>query len=190
MAIDRSHDMADERAFLLPVTIDDTSDVTALVPEKFREVQWIHLPDGVASETLAHRVQALLEGTASGATNAPFAARRSTAAGSSSGRGRAGAKARAADRRRVWFLGALLVVTAGVAWVRFSPARAKPAPVVAAPARAHSLSTAPPMDELDTGWDMGDEDPSGSAADEPAIETPSSSEMAGDGAPDGGDQVD
>lgn len=134
MAIDRSHDMADERAFLLPVTIDDTSDVTALVPEKFREVQWIHLPDGVASETLAHRVQALLEGTASGATNAPFAGRRSTAAGTSSGRGRAEAKARAADRRRVWFLGALLVVTAGVAWVRFSPPRAKPTAVVAAPA--------------------------------------------------------
>ena len=81
MAIDRSHDMADERAFLLPVTIDDTSDVTALVPEKFREVQWIYLPDGVASETLAHRVRALLEGTASGATNAPFSARRSTADG-------------------------------------------------------------------------------------------------------------
>ena len=64
------------------------------------------------------------------------------------------------------------------------------APVAASAPRAHTLSTAPPMDELDTGWDMGDEDPTAGAAAEPAIETPSSSEMAGDGAPDGGDQVD
>ncbi len=64
------------------------------------------------------------------------------------------------------------------------------APVAAPAPRAHSMSIAPPMDDLDTGWDMGDADPPAGAAAEPAIETPSSAEMAGDGAPDGDDQVD
>ncbi|MEJ7601471.1 MAG: DUF349 domain-containing protein [Kofleriaceae bacterium] len=42
-----------------------------------------------------------------------------------------------------------------------------------------------PMDDIDTGWDLGEEDPS-------ASETPSSLEMASDGGPesDGGDSVD
>ena len=55
--------------------------------------------------------------------------------------------------------------------------------------RAKSLSVAPVMDELDTGWDMGDEDPTASAD---AASPPSSAEMAGDGSVegDGLDQVD
>ena len=44
LAVDRSHLMADDRAFLLPVVIDATIDANARVPEKFREVQWTHLP--------------------------------------------------------------------------------------------------------------------------------------------------
>ena len=60
--------------------------------------------------------------------------------------------------------------------------------------RAKSVSTLPPMDDVDTGWDM-DEDPSGPPAAEPEKETddaPSSTEMAGDGSVegDGLDQVD
>ena len=39
------------------------------------------------------------------------------------------------------------------------------------------------MDEVDTGWDLGDDDPTAKP------ETPSSSEMAGDGAT-GGDGID
>jgi len=53
----------------------------------------------------------------------------------------------------------------------------------------------PPLDEVDTGWDMGDDDPTASAVAEPEPEpqsTPSSTEMAGDGSVegDGLDQVD
>ena len=44
LAIDRTHDMAEERAFLLPVVIDETPDGTSHVPEKFHEVQWTRLP--------------------------------------------------------------------------------------------------------------------------------------------------
>ncbi len=51
------------------------------------------------------------------------------------------------------------------------------------------------MDELDTGWDLGDEDPTAGpaeAAEAPEAAPPSSGEMAGDGAVegDGLDQVD
>lgn len=62
------------------------------------------------------------------------------------------------------------------------------------PRRSKPTTTIPPMDELDTGWDLGDDDPTAgpaeAAADEPA--PPSSGEMAGDGSVegDGLDQVD
>jgi TolB-like protein len=46
MAVDRSHDMADDHTFLLPVVIDDTSQTGARVPEKFFTVQWSRLPGG------------------------------------------------------------------------------------------------------------------------------------------------
>ncbi|MDQ6924503.1 MAG: toll/interleukin-1 receptor domain-containing protein [Pseudomonadota bacterium] len=46
LAVDRSHLMAAERAFLLPVVIDGTRDSDALVPDKFREVQWTYAPAG------------------------------------------------------------------------------------------------------------------------------------------------
>jgi hypothetical protein len=46
LAVDRSHDMADDHTFLLPVVIDDTSQTGARVPEKFFSVQWSRLPGG------------------------------------------------------------------------------------------------------------------------------------------------
>ena len=49
--------MADGKAFLLPVVIDSTLDANASVPEKFREVQWTHLPAGEASVAFAGRLQ-------------------------------------------------------------------------------------------------------------------------------------
>ena len=36
LAVDRTHDMADDSAFLVPVVIDDTNEATARVPEAFR----------------------------------------------------------------------------------------------------------------------------------------------------------
>ena len=60
LAIDRSHLMAAERAFLLPLVIDDTSDADALVPDKFREVQWTYLPAGEIPANFVERVSRLL----------------------------------------------------------------------------------------------------------------------------------
>jgi TolB-like protein len=60
LAADRTHDMAEEKAFLVPVVIDDTSERHASVPEKFRDVQWTYLLAGEASGTFIERVKGLL----------------------------------------------------------------------------------------------------------------------------------
>jgi TolB-like protein len=64
LAVDRSHLMADDKAFLLPVVIDATIDGNVRVPEKFRDVQWTHLLAGEASAAFAERVLRLLSGGA------------------------------------------------------------------------------------------------------------------------------
>ena len=60
IAVDRTRDMADDEAFLLPVVIDDTPDATARVPDKFREVQWTRLPGGITPAAFAERLGRLL----------------------------------------------------------------------------------------------------------------------------------
>src|SRR6267154_4700798 len=60
IAVDRTRDMADDEAFLLPVVIDGTPDATARVPDKFREVQWTRLPGGVTPAAFAERLGRLL----------------------------------------------------------------------------------------------------------------------------------
>src|ERR1700682_6045811 len=62
LAVDRCHLMAADKAFLLPVVIDDTRDDDERVPERFREVQWTRLPDGVTPATFVERVRRLLSG--------------------------------------------------------------------------------------------------------------------------------
>jgi len=61
LAVDRSHLMASERAFLLPVAIDATAQAEALVPERFREVQWTFLLGAQASAPFVERVTRLLD---------------------------------------------------------------------------------------------------------------------------------
>lgn len=60
LAADRTRDMADEKAFLVPVVIDDTSERHASVPDKFREVQWTHIPRGEATPAFVEHVSRLL----------------------------------------------------------------------------------------------------------------------------------
>ncbi len=43
LAVDRSHLMADNKAFFVPVILGDVSEPSALVPDKFRERQWSRL---------------------------------------------------------------------------------------------------------------------------------------------------
>jgi adenylate cyclase len=60
LAVDRSHLMAAERPFLVPVVVDGTNEVDARVPDRFREVQWTRLPDGETPPEFVHRIRRLL----------------------------------------------------------------------------------------------------------------------------------
>jgi TolB-like protein/Tfp pilus assembly protein PilF len=62
-AAERTRDMAEGTAFLLPVVIDETTDRAALVPEEFRAVQWTRLGGDEISGPFCQRVQALLPGS-------------------------------------------------------------------------------------------------------------------------------
>ena len=71
LAVDRSHLMDTEMAFLLPVVIDDTRDDDERVPERFREVQWTRLPGGETPPAFLERVSRLLSPEASTPTRPP-----------------------------------------------------------------------------------------------------------------------
>jgi tetratricopeptide (TPR) repeat protein len=64
LAAQRTHAMAEEKAFLLPLVIDETSDAEAKVPPEFRAVHWMRLRAGEASATFCERVRSLLTGEA------------------------------------------------------------------------------------------------------------------------------
>jgi len=60
LAVDRSHLMAGDKAFLLPVVIDETRDNDDRVPDRFRELQWTRLPGGSTPAGFTERVLHLL----------------------------------------------------------------------------------------------------------------------------------
>ncbi len=61
LAVERTDDMAEQKHFLLPVVIDSTGDRDAIVPERFRAVQWTRLPAGETSAAFVQRVRSLRE---------------------------------------------------------------------------------------------------------------------------------
>ena len=63
LAVDRSHLMSPDQAFLVPVVIDDTPHLDERLPERFRELQWMHLPNGQVTPAFIARVRGLLEGS-------------------------------------------------------------------------------------------------------------------------------
>jgi TolB-like protein/tetratricopeptide (TPR) repeat protein len=60
LAIERTHDMAEQKHFLVPVVVDSTGDRDAVVPDLFRAVQWTHLPQGETPPAFVDRVKRLL----------------------------------------------------------------------------------------------------------------------------------
>jgi TIR domain len=62
LAVERTLDMADDHAFLLPVALDETRQSGARVPEKFLSVQWIRAPGGQSSPALEALGRRLLSG--------------------------------------------------------------------------------------------------------------------------------
>ena len=61
LAVDRTHDMAGSRAFIVPVVIDETSESGAAVPEEFMRYQWTRLAAGEPTPDFVTQVKRLLE---------------------------------------------------------------------------------------------------------------------------------
>ena len=62
LAVERTLDMADDHAFLLPVVIDDTGQAGARVPEKFLSIQWVRAPGGQSNAALESLCKRLVSG--------------------------------------------------------------------------------------------------------------------------------
>ena len=60
LAVDRSHLMAPDKPFLLPVAIDATPQSDERMPDRFRELQWTRLPEGETPPAFVDRVKRLL----------------------------------------------------------------------------------------------------------------------------------
>ena len=60
LAIERTHHMAQQKPFLVPVVVDGTRDQEAFVPDTFRAVQWTRLPGGETPPAFVERVKRLL----------------------------------------------------------------------------------------------------------------------------------
>jgi hypothetical protein len=61
-AVDRTRNMAEGTVFILPVCVDDTPEAEALVPDRFRALQFARLPGGEPSPDFVRRLQALSTG--------------------------------------------------------------------------------------------------------------------------------
>ena len=62
LADQRTHMMARDRAFIVPVCLDATPDAGSDVPESFHRVQWTRLPEGVIPAAFVECVRRLLSG--------------------------------------------------------------------------------------------------------------------------------
>jgi TolB-like protein/Tfp pilus assembly protein PilF len=60
LAIERTHHMAQQKAFLVPVVVDGTRDQDAFVPDAFKAVQWTRLPGGETPPAFVERIKRLL----------------------------------------------------------------------------------------------------------------------------------
>jgi TolB-like protein/Tfp pilus assembly protein PilF len=60
LAVDRSHLIASDQTFLLPVVIDDTREDDERVPDRFKDIHWTRLPAGETSAAFVERVRRLV----------------------------------------------------------------------------------------------------------------------------------
>ena len=137
LAVDRTHDMLEKRAFLLPVAIDATPERGAAVPDKFHEVHWTRLPGGEASPEFVARVKGLL-------SSGPLTTARLPAGAASDSSPIPSTTGRPSPLRPALPMAVAVLVLAALAYVLISkPWISKPA---APPAKANAPSSlgAPP----------------------------------------------
>jgi len=74
IAVDRTHDMAENRAFIVPVIVDDTKESVANVPEQFLKAHCTRLPGGEPTSQFVEQVKRLLNpGRAGDGSSRPVA---------------------------------------------------------------------------------------------------------------------
>ena len=103
LADQRTHRMARNRVFVVPVVLDTTLEAAADVPESFLRVQWTHLPADAVPPAFVERVQRLL--FSAGAAAIP-----STPGNAAAVRG----TRVAIPRAKALLLGTLVIVLAGI----------------------------------------------------------------------------
>lgn len=72
LAVNRTMDMAHDKAFLVPILLNAMPGAIARVPDRFCEVQWTRLTSDEASVAYGEQVQRLLSGVAAPANLQPF----------------------------------------------------------------------------------------------------------------------
>jgi TolB-like protein/tetratricopeptide (TPR) repeat protein len=109
LATDRSHLMAPDQTFLLPVVIDNTPQTDERIPDRFRELQWSRLPDGQVPPAFIERVQRLLSPVE---PDAPSTARPAPSRMSPSGQTSVSARPSLGTKRALPAVAAVLVLGA------------------------------------------------------------------------------
>jgi TolB-like protein/cytochrome c-type biogenesis protein CcmH/NrfG len=127
LADQRTHMLARNRAFIVPVCLDATPDAGADVPESFQRVQWIRLPGGETPPEFVRRIEELLAGGVRSSIAAP--GHPETVSGRSS--------------RGAWLAVALVIAAAAAYLLVEKPWRARPPPASAFAPPAHSIAVLP-----------------------------------------------
>jgi TolB-like protein len=140
LAVDRTHDMAEDRAFLVPVVVDGTGERSARVPDSFKRVQWSRLPGGGASPAFVERVRRLL--------SPEISTGRAAESGLLPGSANVRAHVPASRKSALWATGAVVVLALALAFLvanKFWLSRQAPAAQPATPAIKESAppATAP-----------------------------------------------
>jgi hypothetical protein len=118
LAVERTHDMADDHPFLLPIVIDDTTQARARVPDKFLAVQWTRAPGGQATGSLETMCRRLLSGPAP-ADSSGAAPERPAAAGARPAPGRYPEFPREEPGQRIRFFAHVIGWLLQAAWISF-----------------------------------------------------------------------
>jgi TolB-like protein/tetratricopeptide (TPR) repeat protein len=128
LADQRTHMLARNRAFIVPVCLDATPDAGADVPESFQRVQWTRLPGGETPPEFVRRIEQLLLGELRPPTTA--------------GRGSAGA-ATGRPSRGAWLAVAVVIAAVAAYLLVEKPWGARPPPPAAFAPPPHSIAVLP-----------------------------------------------
>jgi TolB-like protein/tetratricopeptide (TPR) repeat protein len=128
LADQRTHMLARNRAFIVPVCLDATPDAGADVPESFQRVQWTRLPGGETPLEFVRRIEQLLSGEMRPSTTAA--------------RGPAGLASKRPSRGAWLVVAVVIAATAAYLFVE-KPWVARPPPPAAFSPPPHSIAVLP-----------------------------------------------